>query len=272
MAPPGLAPAQHHRVPVGTGHVSWRRFGHGAPLVLLHGGHGSWQHWLRNIAPLAQGHTLWVPDMPGYGESSAPAEPSLAALVQALQHSLDTLVGAATPVGLAGFSFGGLVAAQLAVQRGGVTQLALLGPAAHGGARRPRGELQSWRAAQRSGDALALHTVMRHNLLLHMLHSEAAADDTAVQIHTHSCLGTRFHSRSISLAGGLLATLQAYNGPTLLAWGEHDVTATPAELLPQVLAGQPHRQGQELAGAGHWVAWEAAAQVNTLLTSFFRPA
>ena len=33
--------------------VHWRRFGKGEPLVLVHGGHGNWGHWIRNIEALA---------------------------------------------------------------------------------------------------------------------------------------------------------------------------------------------------------------------------
>lgn len=40
------------------------------PLVMLHGGSGSWTHWIRNIdALLAQGFELWLPDLPGFGDS-----------------------------------------------------------------------------------------------------------------------------------------------------------------------------------------------------------
>ena len=61
---------ERHDVPVTGGHVTWRRFGNagGTPLVLLHGGHGRWGHWARNIRPLTARYTLWVPDLPGYGE------------------------------------------------------------------------------------------------------------------------------------------------------------------------------------------------------------
>lgn len=261
-----------HVVPAGPGHVSWRRFGAGPPLVLLHGGHGRWRHWLRNIEGLARAHTLWVPDMPGYGESTPPAEPTLDALVAALRLSLDTLVDPAAVVDVAGFSFGGLVATQLSVLRGQVRRLALVGPAGHGGARRPRGELQAWREVHRRGDTAALRAVMRRNLLLHMLHDEAAADETALRIHVDACLATRFHSRSISRAGGLLPMLDRYTGPTLLLWGEHDVTATPQELLPQLLAGHPNRAGEILAGAGHWAPYEAADRVDARLSDFLSPA
>lgn len=260
--------AQRHDVAATGGSVAWRRFGAGPHLVLLHGGHGSWHHWLRNIAALERRHTLWVPDMPGYGASTPPPEPTLASLVEALRCSLDALVGPATPVDVAGFSFGGLVATHLSVQRGAVRRLALLGPAGHGGARRPRGELQNWREAHRSGDAAALRAVMRHNLMLHMLHDETAADETALHVHVEACLATRFHRRSISRAGGLLPMLDRFAGPTLLLWGEHDVTATPQALLPQLLAGHPNRQGEVLAGAGHWVAYEAADRVQARMLAF----
>ena len=47
-----------------------RCWGRGAPLVLLHGGMGSWTHWGRNIGALARKFTVITLDMPGYGDSS----------------------------------------------------------------------------------------------------------------------------------------------------------------------------------------------------------
>ena len=178
--------------------VCWRQTGSGPPLVLLHGGHGSWLHWVRNVRALATRFTVWVPDMPGYGDSQAPAEPTLASLTTQLQATLQTLVDATTHIRLVGFSFGALVATQLAVQRGHIDRMALLGTAGHGGTRRPRGELLPWRAILSSGDTQALEHVMRHNLGVHMLHDPASIDAQAVQLHTAACLQTRFHSRAIS--------------------------------------------------------------------------
>lgn len=264
--------ARRYDVPVRAGHVVWRRFGDGPPLVLIHGGHGSWRHWLRNIEPMAQAHTLWIPDMPGYGDSAPPPQPTLSSLVNTLMDSLARLVGLDSAIDVAGFSFGGLVASHLAVQRGHVRRLALLGSAGHGTVRRPRGELLSWREAHRRGDLEAQRSVMRHNLLLHMLHDELAADETALRIHAESCLATRFHSRSISRAAGLQVVLDRYQGPTLMQWGEHDVTATPGVLLPQLLAGRANRCGDIVSGAGHWVQYEAAERVNTRLRDFLGTA
>jgi len=57
--------AARHDVPFDNGTMRWRRFGSGRPLVLVHGGHGSWLHWVRNIAALSASHELWIPDLPG---------------------------------------------------------------------------------------------------------------------------------------------------------------------------------------------------------------
>lgn len=253
-----------------AGDLAWHRFGNGPPLLMLHGGHGSWQHWLRNIESLSEVRTLWIPDMPGYGASARPVAPTLDSLVAGLLHGLARHIPAHEPIDLLGFSFGGLVAAHLAVQRGQVRRLALIGPAGHGTERRPRGELTSWREADRQGDEAAVQAIMRHNLLQHMLHDEASVDATALQVHSDACRACRFHSRPISRGGGLQAVLDRFRQPMLLLWGEHDVTAVPEQLLPRLLTGHPNRQGSILAGAGHWAQYEAAAQVNERLRAFFR--
>jgi pimeloyl-ACP methyl ester carboxylesterase len=257
--------AQRHDVVFDGSHITWRRFGAGPALVLLHGGHGSWLHWARNIGAWCTGRSVWVPDLPGYGDSSPPAEPSLAALVDATTRTLDTLVGSSTPIALVGFSFGGLVAANLAARRPGVAQLALLGPAGHGSARRPRGDLRAWRDAADSHDEAALAEVMRHNLAMHMLHGADAIDALALRIHTSACLKTRFHSKAISRAGGLAQALERHHGPLLLAWGEHDVTVVPERVAASLGQGRASCRTRLVPGAGHWVQYEAAEAINQLL-------
>lgn len=252
--------------------VAWHCCGDGPPLVLLHGGHGSWRHWVRNLDALSTTHRLWVADLPGFGASDPVSEQTLEGLLQPLLAALDDALGPATPFALAGFSFGGLVAAHVAARcRGRVTALALLGPGGHGTPRRPRGELLNWRDAAAARDAPRLRQVMHHNLLMHMLYDASSIDELALQLHTEACLQTRFRSKPISLAGGLQQALEAYAGPLLLAWGEHDVTATPELALATLGAGRAECTAVIVPGAGHWVAYEAAEVVNGLLAGLQRP-
>jgi len=261
-----LPSAQRRVVTVDGAQVVWRTLGHGQPLVLLHGGHGSWRHWTRNIHALAETRLVCVPDMPGFGESDAPLLPDLPHLLQRLARSLDVLAGADTRIDLAGFSFGALVAVHLAVGRGHVDRLALLGPAGHGGTRRPRMELRDWRRASQAGDAHALRHAMHHNLVAHMLHAPASVDDDALQIHTEACERTRFRSKPFSRAAGLQALLPTAAPHLLLVWGEHDVTADPAQLAGSLAAVHPRARTAIVPGAGHWVQYEAANAINLLLS------
>src|SRR4051812_41827894 len=70
------ARSRRFTTPCAEGELVWRRWGEGSPLVLLHGGTGSWMHWIRNVLHFAPKYTVWVPDMPGYGESAAPPKGS----------------------------------------------------------------------------------------------------------------------------------------------------------------------------------------------------
>lgn len=261
----------HHDVLHGGLRVRWRRFGDGPPLVLLHGGHGSWMHWLRNIEALSAAHALWLPDMPGFNESDTPPRPApgqeaLGPSLDALVATLDSLVGAETEIDLGGFSFGGLVAAKFALRRGGIRRLALMGSGGHGTMRRMTAEMINWRAAK---DRTEERAALLHNLHALMLHEPAAIDALAFAIHDISCHGTRFRSKEVSTAGGLQAALDALGGPQLLVWGEHDVTADSRPLVARLTAGHPQREGAVIDGAGHWVQYERAGEVNALLSRFF---
>lgn len=251
--------------------VCWHRFGDGPPLVLLHGGHGNWMHWVRNIEALAKAHTLWIPDMPGFGESGdlagEPHAPErLQRLVKVLGATLDALIGPQTAFDLAGFSFGGLVAAHVAVQRPRLRRLALLGTTGHGGPRGQTVELLDWRLPDRA----AMRAALRHNLGAFMLHAHENMDALAMEVHERACVSTRFRSKAFSRAAGLEHLIGALSQPVLLLWGEHDVTAAqPAQIARQLADDRTRCEWHVLPAAGHWVQYEAHAQVNALLLQWF---
>lgn len=262
--------ARREEVQLSAGRVCWRAWGSGPPLVLLHGGHGSWRHWVRNIDALAAKHTLWVPDMPGYGDSDTPVcEPRdpgrLALLVRMLTDSLDILLGSRTEVDVAGFSFGGLVASHLAATRGQVRRLALLGPGGHAGPRRQSIDMIEWRGLN---DA-ARRDALRHNLAAFMLHEACNIDALALQVHEASVQRTRFRSKALSRQPPLLEALKTLDLPVLAIWGEHDVTAVPELAAQAVLQQRPEREARIVPSAGHWVQYERPEMVTAWLQDWF---
>jgi pimeloyl-ACP methyl ester carboxylesterase len=247
--------------------VCWHSIGHGTPLVLIHGGHGSWLHWIRNVDALADRHALWLPDLPSFGDSDTMAPPAdLDQLVGATLATLNRLVGADTAINLAGFSFGGLVAANLAARRGNVTRMALVGPAGHGTQRRLTMEMVNWRS---STDQDAMLADLRHNLQALMLHDENNIDALALAVHRDACLHTRFRTKALSHSASLLKVLTDFTSPLLFAFGEHDVTAIPEIAGPLLVDGRPQRSWATIADAGHWMQYERAHEANRLLLQFF---
>ena len=97
------------------GRIAYTIAGAGAPLLLVHGLGGTRETWNHMLDELAVTHTVIAPDLPGHGESDAPAgDYSLGALAAALRDVLVLLgLGSATIVG---HSLGGGVALQFAYQ------------------------------------------------------------------------------------------------------------------------------------------------------------
>lgn len=267
--------ATRHTTPCGGGSLVWHTWGPpaGSPVVLLHGGAGSWTHWVRNIEPLARaGRHVLVPDMPGFGDSARPPDGDDAdVLPRWLERGLQRLVGR-RPVDLAGFSFGGLTAGIWAHEvPGRVARLVLVGvPSLSNELLRPL-DLRVWNTTPPGPAREALH---RHNLLQLMLAHETSADALAVVLHGANVERDRMRKRRLMLVDVLARILPALPMPVSGIWGTEDALyVTRRELVGRVLATAPRFQALTwIDGAGHWVGFEDAPAFNHALAEALAPA
>lgn len=237
--------------------MCWRVCGEGAPLILLHGGHGSWLHWLKVVEPLAEHAAVGCPDLPGFGESEpvAPAAEPIE-LAGAVAAGIDTLFGPDSRVSLFGFSFGGVVAGYLARMLG--RRAAFLGLVGSGGLGRERPEL-SLRSRSRDMSPAAVAQVHRHNLGTLMIADPARVDELAVHIQDrNTARRPAVTSRTFSRTTLLAEVLQEVRCPVLGIWGDQDATVGPFldRRIATLTAAAPGARTAVIADCGHWVMYE----------------
>lgn len=260
--------ARRHVTPCGEGELVWRRWGAGRPIVLLHGGTGSWTHWMRNVRALSATREVWIPDMPGYGDSASPPRGSGVAQIAAIiACGLRTLLPAGGPFDLVGFSFGGLVAGHLAAQfEAGPGTLVLVGAGGLGLRDGRKLPLVAWRHLKDEASRRAAH---RHNLAGLMLRDEAKIDALALEIQTGNAERSRFNSSPFSRGDALLAPLAHLAGRVRLRgiWGRHDATAGMrlAEIEPLLRRTDPRAELTVIEDAGHWVIYEQPERFHAAL-------
>ena len=245
--------------------MTWRRWGEGRPVVLLHGGSGSWTHWIRNIAALeGAGFAVHVPDMPGFGESASPTGGEDAdAIVAPLEVGLDRLVP--DEFDLVGFSFGSLVAALLARRVQRVRQLVLLGAPVQP-LRTGRGQslgLTSWRELPPDAQAAA-HAA---NLRTMMLHRPESVTEEVVALHAANVPRDRMLRRRLVTTPLLADTLAHLHCPVRLLYGDEDALYRShwQELGDRIRAIGSILSVLMVRNAGHWVQFEAPGEVNPYL-------
>ncbi len=250
--------------------IVWRKFGMGPPLVLIHGGFGSWLHWVRNIELLSWKHTVWVPDLPSMGDSgtieeSDDAMTAIQNIVAALTDSLGQLINRDTAIDIAGFSFGGVVATLFAKQWSNVKRLALVGTGGHGQGRRQTKAMMSWREIEGNEEQQA---ALRHNLLSLMFRHRESLDSMAVEIYEEQCRKCRFRGR-FSRANMLQKMLESFAKPVLFLWGDCDVTVEdPCKTATWLSQGKNEREWRVIPG-GHWIQYEDADTVTQLMLRWF---
>jgi pimeloyl-ACP methyl ester carboxylesterase len=252
--------------PVGDGDLIWRSWGQGEPLVLLHGGTGSWMHWMRNIDALSRDFMLLVPDIPGSGESASPPLPTSAeAVAGILLAGIDAMLGPDRRFAVAGFSMGGLIAGYLAKAAGArAACLALVGATGTTAPRTTMQPLKSWRRLPTDAQKREVH---RENLRILMLRDPGKIDEPALYMQHHNAERSRVRGKHIAPTGDLARALAGFTGRLAGIWGEHDVTAVPylAERRQRLDQFRPGATFDVIAGAGHWVQYEAPEAFNRLL-------
>ena len=278
MAPPTLAPdtppelidldrkALRLETPCGTGTMVWRKWGAGEPIVLLHGAHGFWGHWVRNIEALAEHYELWVPDLPGMSDSAAPDGEDHAAIVRPIAAGLRQLLpGRSLPV--VGFSFGGVLSPYLAtIAPEAVSRMIIIGS---GGIDTPLGDIKLHRV--KGLDPERQLQARKANLLAVMLHHASSADALALWIQERGTAQTKFNPNALIMPDWLVIALRDVSTPLDAIWGAFDGPhPDPASQEAALRRYRPDMRFRVVPNAGHWCQYENPNAFNATLLELLR--
>ena len=237
------------------------------PVVLFHGGSGSWTHWVKNIEALTQaGLDVWAVDLPGFGESdgvpgTSDADGMLSTLAQLLEQQFPM-----QPVQLVGFSFGGMTAGLLAAAYPHlIAQLVIVGAPGFGLSAKHPFRLKGWRHLASPYAQLQRHVFNLGELMLHK--PEHITKDT-LALHVGNVQRDQLPRRRISSTDVLVQALTRVQCPVTAIYGEHD--ALYPELLDTVQKmledATPHFRGMHrVPEAGHWVQYECPSAFHAAL-------
>ena len=265
-----LAPAIERRTACGEGGMVWRIWGDPErlttrpPVVMLHGGSGSWRHWIHTIPALVPHYDLIVADLPGLGDSALPPEAhSLEHVAAIVAEGIRTLLPDPTPFHLLAFSYGSIAGAYAATEFANrILSFTLIGTASFGV---PWGPLPGRPRSDNPGMTLAeKHAVHRHNLGIILLHDPARVDDLAVHLQTENRDRARLVTHKTADGDLLLQALPNVRAPLNLIFGSHDPYALPdlAEKADIMRRYDPELDFRTIPGAGHWVMYERPDDTN----------
>jgi pimeloyl-ACP methyl ester carboxylesterase len=258
--------ARRAETPCGEGSLVWHIWGEGPPLVLLHGGYGSWSHWIRNVLPLSRDRQVLAVDLPGLGESATPPDPEdPAGMADIVVDGLRRLLPHGAPVDVVGFSFGGVIGGPIAVRLGpALRRFVIVGSNGLGLPRAQMAPMGSWR---RQPDRASRRAVHRQTLEVLMLADAARIDPLALHLQERNAEAGRVRSPEISRTDILRRSLPALRGRLAAIWGGEDNIARGAvdARRAALQEADPALPFHVIPGAGHWVSYEAAEAFNAVL-------
>jgi pimeloyl-ACP methyl ester carboxylesterase len=269
-------------VEVPGGRLACTVAGRGDVLVLVHGMGGTRRTWRHLIGPLSAGYTVVAPDLPGHGESDAPAgDYSIGAHATSLRDLLIVLGHRSASV--VGHSLGGGVGLGFAYQYPErISRLALIGSGGLG-----PGVTPMLRAATLPGSSAVLGalshlpsplTRMALPVIARLPGLMARQDAAALAEALAGLAGARQREAFLRTAAAVLdwrgQTIDARGQlgvlsdlPLLLIWGANDRTI-PAHQQRTLGHQLPLARTHEIDGAGHYPHETSPQRVLPLLQDF----
>ncbi|CAN5422446.1 alpha/beta hydrolase [soil metagenome] len=264
------------RADLSRGSVAWDVFGAGPPIVLVHGT-PSWSYLWRNVAPaLAREFTVYLLDLPGYGDSPPPADGEISIATHAL-----TLVDLLDHWGLeapaaAGHDIGGaiLLRAHLlhnrSLRRLALVDAVVLAPWITETTRHIQAHLDVYRTMPNHiFDRVAaahLRTAVHHELDADTFAAYHGRWEGVEGQAAYLNKVARFDEEDTRELEPLLGTIGV---PVLVLWGAEDAWLDPslARRLGELI---PRSDVRLIPGAGHFAMEDAPAEVTRSLLESFR--
>lgn len=234
--------------------------GSGHPVVTLHHSTGS-PGWLPLHDALAERAEVYLPDMPGYGQSTRPEwarEPRDLAIL--LGQAIDKL--GLDNVALVGFGFGGFVAAEFATMASPrLSHLVLVGAA---GLQPTQGEILDEMMVD-------FDQYVKAGFRNDELYTQNFGEETAPEMKQlwdfSREMTARLTWKPYMFNRRLAPLLAEVATPALIIWGEDD-QVVPLACGRQYQAALPNARLEIVEGAGHLVEFEEPARVAGLISHF----
>ncbi|MCI2958625.1 alpha/beta hydrolase [Agromyces atrinae] len=252
--------------------VAWDRWGDGPPLVILHGTPWSSQMWIATADALSQDFTVYVWDMPGYGQSSKHPGHAVDLGLQGelFAHVLDAW-GLDRPRVIA-HDIGGAVALRARLLHGAkYSSLCLIDVVALSPWGSPFFRLVAEHADVFAQLPPAIHRGALEAYIRGASHHALSADELALLVGPWAdSTGQSAFYRQIAEANERFTdeVEPAYgtiDEPVHIVWGVED-TWVPVDRAHRLREAIPHASLALIDGAGHLVPFDAPAELTAELT------
>lgn len=265
---------------IGGVKLRYRVTGGGEPLLLVHGIGRSLEDWDEQHDRLAERHTVYSLDLPGFGYSERmPGTAALESLAGVLPAFLDA-VGVTGPIPVVGNSLGGAVAMTFAANQPERVSALVLANSAGFGAEVTRA--LRLLAIRPVGAVLMRPDIKNSSRTVRALFSDKAFVTRDRVHHAYSLSRRDAHRRTLlevsrglgtfrgvrpEWRAALLTGVEELGIPVLVVWGDED-RILPAHHLQTAVGALPHAESHLFERTGHMPQIERADEFAALVEDF----
>lgn len=251
------------------GIVHYEVYGHGPPVILLHGWLGSWGLWQETMGYLSRGFRTYALDFWGFGESGKKRE------TYAVQDFVGLVVQFMERLGiddapLVGHSMGGTVSLSVAIQYPQlVRQVVVIGSPIVGSSL----SFLLKMFGQRIIASIVYHNIWLLKLGFRVLAPFYTRDPRWPEMMARDLSRTTLESFLTSIASlhrtDLRPHLNTISIPAMGMYGDKDIVVHPKQWIP-MQKGIPHARIEHFKTAGHFIMLDEPLRFVQILQDFLR--